>query len=208
MLKSLLLLTALLSPAHAIESEWHVRLVGALELPGLQSQSPTDFDLATWATGLEITYGTFNWLHLGGRMIYSQVNGAIDDYSFTAQSGTTFDGTLLVDMSAWRTEALAQVRLVRGLSVEPTLIIAGGYTWTVYGDPILEVEGGEVGVATDTADFAEGTWTVSAALNIGWRVMPFLEVGFGAEISRYFDGLYSTAVRFPLSVSGVFWGPL
>lgn len=208
MLRILTLLGALSAPAGAIESEWHARLVGALELPGLQSQSPTDFDLATWATGLEITYGTFDWLHLGGRLVYSQVDGAIEDYSFTAPSGTAFEGTLLVDMSAWRTEALAQIRLIRGLSVEPTLVLAGGYTWTVYGDPILEVDGGDVGVGTDTADFAEGTFTVSAALNIGWRIMPFLEVGLGAEVSRYFDGLYSTAIRFPLSISGVFWGPL
>lgn len=195
-------------PAYAIDSEWKISLIGALELPGLASQSPTDFDLATWATGVGASHGVLDWLHLGGRVVYSQVSGAVQDYANTDANGTRFEGTLNVDMSAWRTEAVAQVRLLRGMAIEPQLTLAGGYTWTVYNNPTLDVSGGQVDVAAGSEDFAEGTPTASAALSVDWRILPFLEVSAGAELSRYFDGLYESAIRFPITVTGVFWGPM
>lgn len=205
-----LLTCALLAatPAQASEKEWHVAFIGALELPGLASQSPTDFDLATWSTGLEATYGVTHWLQLGGRVVYSEVDGAIEGYATRTEGGTTFIGTLFVDMSAWRTEALVHLHLARGFALQPYLTLGGGYTWTVYADPVLTVDGGSVPVDGGSGDFADGSLTTSAALSVAWRALPFLEITIGAELSRYFDGLYETAVRFPISISGVFWGPL
>lgn len=195
-------------PAGAVSSEWHLSLVGALELPGLASQSPTDFDLATWSTGVKATYGVAHWLHLGGRFTYSRVDGVIEGYTTQTEGGTTFAGSLFVDMSAWRTEALVQLHFARGFAVQPYLTVGGGYAWTVYADPILTVDGGSVPINRDARDFADGSLTASASLSLAWRALPFLEIAIGAELSRYFDGLYETAVRFPISISGVFWGPL
>lgn len=195
-------------PAQGAEKEWHLSLVGALELPGLKSASPTDFDLATWATGTRVTYGLTHWLSLGGRFIYSQVDGVLEDYSAQSRGGTTFAGDLLVDMSAWRTEAIVEVQLPRGFALQPYLTLGAGYTWTVYADPVLAVDGGSIPIDSSADDFADGSFTTSAALRFAWRVLPFLEVSAGAEFSRYFGGLYETAVRFPLSVSGIFWGPI
>lgn len=202
-----LLLAFCPAPAIAYEGEWHISLVGALELPGLQSQSPTDFDLATWSTGLQIGYGLFDWLHWGGRLIHSQVDGLIEGYTTTSRFGTDFEGDLQVDLSAWRTEAFVQVRLINGLALRPRLTVAGGYTWTVYSDPRLELEEGAIAVE-QTDDFAQGTLTATATLDVAWRILPFLELSAGAELSHYVDGLYTTALRFPISVTGVFWGPL
>jgi opacity protein-like surface antigen len=204
-----LLILILLSPAvaDAYEGEWQASIVGALELPGLQSQSPTDFDLATWSTGVQVGYGLFDWLHWGGRLVHSQVDGVIEDYTSTSRAGTDLTGDLSVDLSAWRTEAFMQLRLINGLSALPRLTLAGGYTWTIYADPKLALDAGEIEVE-QTDDFAQGTFTATATLDIAWRILPFLELSVGAELSHYFDGLYTNALRFPISATGVFWGPL
>lgn len=207
MLRIVSLLMLLSPPVWALEGEWRASALGALELPGLDSQSPTDFDLATFATGAQITYGLCDWLDLGGRFVYSQVEGVIDDYTARSDGESGFVGDLFVDLQAWRTEAVIAIRPVGGLLLEPRLVLAGGYTWTVYSDALLRLDDGDVPVQ-DSEEFAEGTLTATATVELGWRVLPFLEISVGAEATRYFDGLYDSAIRFPISISGVFWGPI
>lgn len=203
----LLIPILLAQPAHAFEGEWRATLISALELPGLASQSPTDFDLVTYAAGLQASYSTFDWLALGGRVVFSQFDGVIEDY--TSQTGTMqFKGDLHVDLSAWRAEALIRIRLLSGFAIKPHLILAGGYTWTIYRQPTLTADEGRVPLDINNDDFANGSFTTTATLSADWRILPFLEIGFGVEATRHFAGLYETALRFPLSVSGVFWGPL
>lgn len=202
-------LCVLLAPstANAVTGEWQLSLVGALELPALASQSPTDFDLATFSTGGQLTYGLFDWLHLGGRLMYSQVDGVVEGYSTTTEAETTFTGRLFVGLSAWRTEAVLVFRLLDGFAVEPRLTLGGGYTWTIYTDPVLRLDDGDITV-TQTDAFAQGTLTGTASLDLAWRFMPSLEISAGVEVSQFVDGLYSSALRFPIGVRGVFWGPL
>jgi hypothetical protein len=178
-------------------------------LPGLQSQSPTDFDLATWASGVQASYGLTDWLQLGGRFVYSQADAVVDDYSTTTAVQGDLNGRLFVDLSAWRTEAIAQIQLLDGFTLKPRLTLAGGYTWTIYNNPTLQTDD-QFAVVLDSqaSDFATGAWTTTGTLDISWRPLTFLEVSFGAELSRYFGGLYQTAFRFPIAIHGVFWGPI
>ena len=207
MLRLLTLITLAALPAAAASNEWHVSLIGALELPALASQSPTDFDLATFSTGGQVTFGLSDWLHLGGRLMYSRVDGVIEGYTTTTASESTFTGDLFVDLSAWRTEAVLVISLINGFALEPRLVLGGGYTWTIYDDPVLRLDDGDITV-NETDAFAQGSLTGTTTLSLAWRIMPFLEVSAGVEASYYAEGLYSSAVRFPLSISGLFWGPL
>lgn len=208
MTRILLIAACLWAPrgAQALDSEWHVTLITALELPGLESQSPTDFDLATYATGLQVSHGLTDGLQVGGRIVFSQVSGTITDYTSRDAIGTQFTGDLDVDLTAWRTEALLRLQLLHGYDLKPRLLIAGGYTWTVYGEPLLTAADFTVPVSSD--DFAQGTWTVSGGLDIAYRIFSLVELSVGIEASHFFEGHYTSALRIPLNISGVFWSPI
>jgi len=189
--------------ASAERDEVIAGLHGGAHFPGFRSQQSTDFLLATWTAGAWAEYGALDYLHLGGRFVYSRFD-ALDGGRTTEVDGFDVTGDLRFALETWHAQFTARYTLLAGYGAAPRLHLAAGYVWQIVGDQRLDTADGSAEV-DGLADEGRGALTVTAGLMVDYRLFDLVMLGVGLEYTRLIgDHAWRHAITAPLTV-GVFW---
>jgi hypothetical protein len=182
--------------ADAEQDELTFGAEAGLMLPDYSPQSATAPTLATWTTGVLVSYGVLDDLSITTQFNFSMFDATAGGYTTTVDT-LPYTGELKFSGRFYHPQVGARYKVLSGYNIAPYVEAGLGYAWTTIHAPvILDDEGRSFGLGL--GDWGEGTWTVAAGLVVDYRISNLLFVGLtGRFVYALESGLlnhYTTVV--------------